>query len=266
MCARPQSWRRRAGGYSGRLGQALGGRLAGFGPPRGLQSSRVDSLCHSPPGCLSSALAAAPLVLGRWSPALPRAQRAARPPSRPGTRGPGSWERRLGAAATHTAVAGPPARRRPNCGCAPRRIRRAHPPRPGIEDLRDKREEINRQILKEDEEKAKVSSRRARGGRCERSAHARLLPLPFTDPERLGCAHQAALPPERLHRTQGGKRGVRGGPQLRRLPQPPSLPRPPARSLPLSRWPLATSTTKPSRRRRRPTSRSSSPARRCSPC
>ena len=32
----------------------------------------------------------------------------------------------------------------------------------GIEDLRDKREEINRQILKEDEEKAKV--RRALGG------------------------------------------------------------------------------------------------------
>jgi len=34
------------------------------------------------------------------------------------------------------------------------------PSPPGIEDLRDKREEINRQILKEDEEKAKARLRR----------------------------------------------------------------------------------------------------------
>jgi hypothetical protein len=80
----------------------------------------------------------------------------------------------------------------------------------GIEDLRDKREEINRQILKEDEEKAKVcGSPTPRGGvtcldgmllaTCEGPVWGvDFFPsaVKCADPERLGRAHQAPEPPE----------------------------------------------------------------------
>jgi hypothetical protein len=67
----------------------------------------------------------------------------------------------------------------------------------GIEDLRDKREEINRQILKEDEEKAKARARRAfMPPRVTRAQpHLRLALSRARAAHRSGCQRAAALPP-----------------------------------------------------------------------
>ena len=101
---------------------------------------------------------------------------------------------------------------------------------PGIEDLRDKREEINRQILKEDEEKAKARARapqlllllhRVPLGRSSPASCAR-----GADPERPGCADQAVVAPERQHLAQGGQpERVRQNDQRNRscVPQDPGV-------------------------------------------
>jgi hypothetical protein len=79
-------------------------------------------------------------------------------------------------------------------------------------DLCDKREEINRQILKENDEKSKVRRQTSAslfvldsGEPCVCSRVAWTVALTRgldADPERPGCAHQAHISPERLHRPQ----------------------------------------------------------------